>query len=261
MEQSIQTEQLESPMGEFPDPSMFLADCTEYPSLYGDSMSSSPCAASMSPTFLQKEFITKGLTSFPLAVHAPNALRPVCDCAETLVFYHDHLRQIVINPAQLRFDQMLQGVQAALSACRGLLQCPSGHGHAPGFGFKDSSTGTKDTSLLLCMSTLELALQILDYWTSYEVLRKTRDYDVLCPRELSYGEYETSADEGRRIRRFLLRGRLLLCKETLGLLRVAGFEDGLGGNWMQQIIGGSEAMTDTFLHALSEADCICNSSY
>lgn len=227
---------------------MALAECTEYPSLYPDSMANSPCAASMSPTFLQKEFITKGLTTFPLAVHIPSVLRPTCDCAETLVFYHDNLRQMVVNPGQLRFDQMLQGVQAALSVCRGLLQCPSGH--------KDNHSAN-DTSLILCMSTIEITLQLLDFWTTYDFIPQARE----GPRETaSYGEYEMGPDEGRRVRRFLIRGRLLLCKETLGLLKgAAGFqEDGLGGSWLQQIIGGSEAMADTFLHAISEADCICN---
>ncbi|KAL4754059.1 hypothetical protein BDW72DRAFT_157870 [Aspergillus terricola var. indicus] len=244
--ESLPTEQpLESPMGEMPDAALFLADC-EYPSPYGESLADSSCAASMSPTFLQKEFITKGLTSFPLAVHVPSALRPTCDCAETLVFYHDSLRQMVVNPAQVRFDQMLQGVQAALSVCRGFLQCPSGH--------KDNHSAN-DTSIILCMSTLEFTLQLLDYWTSYELLPQSRE----GPREVGYGEYEMGADEARRVRRFLIRGRLLLCKETLGLLKgAAGFEDGPGGNWLQQIIGGSEAMTDTFLQAMSEAECLCN---
>ncbi|KAL4885077.1 hypothetical protein BJY04DRAFT_214956 [Aspergillus karnatakaensis] len=242
---SLQTEKLsESPLGEIPDASMFLSDCTEYPSLYGESVTENPCA-SMSPTFLQKEFITKGLTSFPLAVHIPSAVRPTCDCGETLVFYHDHLRQMVVNPAQLRFDQMLQGVQAAISVCRGFLQCPSGH------GLRDNSTN--DTSLILCMSTLELALQLLDYWASYELLPQPKEREAV-----GYGEYEMCPDETRRVRRFLIRGRLLLCKETLGLLKVAaGIEDGVGGNWLQQIIAGSEAMTDSFLHAISEAECIC----
>ncbi|KAL5338719.1 hypothetical protein BJX70DRAFT_398462 [Aspergillus crustosus] len=242
---SVHTEKFPESSMDVPDASMFLADCTDYPSLHGDSITESPCSSSMSPTFLQKEFITKGLTSFPLAVHIPSAVRPTCDCVETLVFYHDHLRQMVINPAQLRFDQMLQGVQAALSVCRGFLQCPSGHG-----GQRDSST---DTSLILCMSTLELALQVLDYWTSYELIQQPKDREAV-----GYGEYEMDADERPRVRRFLIRGRLLLCKEILGLLRAAaGCEDGIGASWLQQIIGGFEAMTDTFLHAISEAECIC----
>ncbi|KAL4786134.1 hypothetical protein BJX76DRAFT_132735 [Aspergillus varians] len=245
---SLQTEQnlSESPMGEVADASMFLVDRAEYTSFYGDSVADSPCAVSMSPTFLQKEFITKGLTSFPLAVHIPSALRPTCDCAETLVFYTDHLRQMVVNPRQLRFDQMLQEVQAALSVCRGFVQCPSGH--------KDNHS-TNDTSLILCMSTLELALQLLDFWTSYELLPQSRE----SPHDtVGYGEYEMGPDEARRIRRFLIRGRLLLCKETLGLLKgAAGLEgDGLGGGWLQQIIAGSEVMADTFLHAMSGAECI-----
>lgn len=238
-------------MGEVPDASMFLTDCTEYPSLYGDPLADSPCAqASMSPTFLHKEFITKGITSFPLAVHIPSALRPSCDCAETLVFYHDHLRQMVLNPAQLRFDQMLQGVQAALSVCRGFLHCPAGHKDShlsstststsltsPSTTSSNTNTTTtsNDTNLILCMSTLELALQLLDYWASYELLPQSRD-----PREsFGYGEYELAPDETRRVRRFLIRGRLLLCKETLGLLRAAAVDiDGLGGGWLAQIIGG-----------------------
>ncbi|KAJ0424151.1 hypothetical protein BJY00DRAFT_13403 [Aspergillus carlsbadensis] len=242
----------DSPIGEVPNTSMFLTDCAEYPSLYGDSIADSPCAeASMSPTFLQKEFITKGLTSFPLAVHIPSALRPTCDCSETLVFYHDHLRQMVVNPGQLRFDQMLQGVQAALAICRGFLQCPSGH--------KEGLNNTDGTSLILCMSTIELVLQTLDYWTSYELLPHPRE--AMPCETVGYGEYEMGPDETRRVRRFLIRGRLLLCKETLGLLKgVASGEciEGLGGGWLQQIIGGTEAMADTFLHAMSEAECICN---
>ncbi|KAL4810473.1 hypothetical protein BDV18DRAFT_57906 [Aspergillus unguis] len=283
-EASVPTDHLESPIPDIPDASLFLADCTDYPSLYDESMSmsmsmsasGSPCAASsMSPTFLQKEFITKGLTSFPLAVHVPvtvpvpSALRPACDCAETLVFYHDHLRQIVTNPAQVRFDQMLQGVQAALSVCRGFLQCPSGHGVYTYPYSTHKETNPNDTNLLLCMSTLELAIQALDYWTSFELLPQShsRDHDNLNPSLSNYGEYETTPDEARRIRRFLLRGRLVLCKETLRLFKgVAGSGLGLGidldtdGNgWLQQIIAGSEAMTETFLHALAEADCICSS--
>lgn len=235
-------------MNDVSNASMVLADYTERPSLYPDSMVNSPCAASMSPTFLQKEFITKGLTTFPLAVHIPSALRPTCDCAETLVSYHDNLQQMVVNPGQLRFDQILQGVQAALSVCRGFLQCPSGH--------KDNHSAN-DTSLILCMSILEITLQLLDFWTTYDLIPQSRE----GPHEtVSYGEYEMGPDEGRRIRRFLIRGRLLLCKDTLGLLKsAAGFkEDGLGGTWLQQIIGGSEAMADSFLYAISGADCICN---
>lgn len=236
-------------MNDVSDAPTMLADYTEYPSLYPDSMANSPCAASMSPTFLQKEFITKGLITFPLAVHIPNALRPTCDCAETLVFYHDNLRQMAVSPGQLRFDQMLQGVQAALSVCRGFLQCPSGH--------RDNHSAN-ETSLILCTSTLETALQLLDFWTTYDFLPQSREG---LRETVSYGEYAMGPDEGRRIRRFLIRGRLLFCKDTLGLLKgAAGFnEDGLGGSWLQQIIGGSEAMADTFLHAISEADCICNS--
>ncbi|KAL2854410.1 hypothetical protein BJY01DRAFT_231977 [Aspergillus pseudoustus] len=238
----------DSPLDEVPDTSMFLADCGEYPSLYGDSMGDSPCAqASMSPTFLQKEFITKGLTSFPLAVHIPSALRPTCDCSGTLVFYHDHLRQMAVNPGQLRFDQMLQGAQAALSICRGFLQCPSGH--------KEGHNNTDGTSLILCMSSLELVLQILDYWTSYELLPQPREP---IPRErVGFGEYEMGLDETRRVRRFLIRGRLLLCKEILSLLKIVASSesaDGIGGSWLHQIIGGTETMTDTFLHAISEAE-------
>ncbi|KAL4969760.1 Zn(II)2Cys6 transcription factor domain-containing protein [Aspergillus stella-maris] len=258
---SLQTDPLsDSPLGDLPDASMFLTDCAEYPSLYAGessmSMTDSPCTASMSPTFLQKEFITKGLTSFPLAVQVPSVLRPTCDCSETLVFYHDHIRQMVANPASLRFDQTLQGVQAALSICRGFLQCPAGH--------KDNSSAN-DTSLILCMSTMELVLQCLDYWTSYELLPvSVPAARADCSRDpVGYGEYKMGAEESRRIRRFILRGKLLLCKETLGLLRAAsglgsdGFGGVGGGSWLQQIIGGSEAMTDTFLYALAEADCIC----
>ncbi|KAL2810645.1 3-oxoacyl-reductase [Aspergillus granulosus] len=240
----------DTPMGEMPDTPMLPADCAEYPSLYGDSMGDSPSAqASMSPTFLQKEFITKGLTSCPLAVHIPNTLQPACDCSETLVFHHDHLRQMAVNPAQLRFDQMLQGVQTALSVCRGFLQCPSGH--------REGHNNTAGASLNLCMPTLELTLQILDYWTSYELLPQFRE---ALPREtVGFGEYAMGPDETRRVRRFLIRGRLLHCKETLGLLKsVADSENavGMGGSWLQQRIGGTEAMTDTFLHAMSEADSI-----
>ncbi|KKK19243.1 hypothetical protein ARAM_005278 [Aspergillus rambellii] len=212
----------------------------------------------MSPTFLQKEFITKGLTSFPLAVHIPNTLRPPCDCSETLVFHLNHLRQIVTSPAQFRFDQMLQGAQAALSGCRGFLQCARGHMN-------------NSTSLLLCMSTLEVTLQLCDYWTSCELLPSSSGRAIHHHHHhhhhhgvvtVGYGEYEMGPEETRRVRRFLIRGRLLQCKETLGLLAEAAelnMAEGVEGswNWLRQIIGGSEAMTDTFLQVLSEG-CICN---
>jgi hypothetical protein len=109
------------------------------------------------------------------------------------------------------------------------------------------------------MSTIELVLQILDYWTSYELLPQPTE--VMPCETVGYGEYEMGPDETRRVRRFLIRGRLLLCKETLGLLKgVASGEstEGIGGGWLQQIIGGTEVMADTFLHAMSEAECICN---
>ncbi|KAL2868278.1 Zn(II)2Cys6 transcription factor domain-containing protein [Aspergillus lucknowensis] len=241
-------------MGEVPDASMFLANCGEYPSMYRDSIVDSACTqGSMSPTFLHKEFITKGLTSFPLSVHIPRVLRPTCNCSESLVLYHDHLRQMLSDPGQVRFDQMLQGVQAALTVCRGLLQCPNGH--------QDGHKNTHGTSLILCMPTLELSLRILNLWTSYELLLQSGE--MMRHETVGYGEYEMGPDETRRVRRFLIRGRLLLCKETFGLFKGAsgnGRADGRGGCWLQQNPEGFEARIDTFLQAMSEADCICNLS-
>ncbi|KAK1139612.1 hypothetical protein N8T08_000617 [Aspergillus melleus] len=189
----------------------------EYASSYGDSLppsGSDPIAAhaSMSPTFLQKEFITKGLTSFPLAVHIPSAFQPTCECGEALGFHTNRLRHMVADPLQLRFDQSLQAIQAALTVCRDFLQCTSCH--------KDN------TSLLLSVSALDYTLQLFDYWISYEFTTGGVDrlpppgtVPVTGPLPVGYGEYEMGVEETRRVRQFLLHGRLQQTQEVLRLLK------------------------------------------
>ncbi|OOF90457.1 hypothetical protein ASPCADRAFT_10623 [Aspergillus carbonarius ITEM 5010] len=235
------------------DPTLLTDPIVEYPPLGETLPSAAPIfnPTSMSPTFLQKEFITKGFTSCPLAVHIPNTLQP-CECSSALIYHGNRLRHMLVDSIHLRLDQMLQGIKIALSVCRGFLQCPNCH--------KDN------TNLLLSVSILEITLQLFEYCIRYEFSSpSTGDHSMI----VGYGEYEMSADETRRIRRFLVRGRLLQGKEVLGLLKEAvemsrqmspdlrdlSGTDGLEGEWLQTILMGYEGTVETWLQAMSDSMC------
>ncbi|KAE8360671.1 hypothetical protein BDV27DRAFT_37637 [Aspergillus caelatus] len=212
----------------------------DYVNSYRGSLPDSTHAASLSPTFLQKEFITKGLTSFPLAVHIPNVLQPICDCGETIEFHANRLQHIAADPVHTRFDQGLQAVKEALSVCRGFLQCHSCH--------KDN------THVLLSVTTLGLALQLFGYWITYQCAAH------VCASNdgLGYGEYELAPEETRRVRRVLIRGRLQQCKEVVTSLKATidmSSNADLEGSWLQQIIRGYEGTVEAYLQAMG---CICN---
>ncbi|PLN79843.1 hypothetical protein BDW42DRAFT_201429 [Aspergillus taichungensis] len=222
---------------------MLLTSPVEYGSPFGDGLPPSGrveeglCGptTSMSPTFLQKELITKGLTSCPLAVHVPSVptFPPACDCDEALQMQMAHLRHMAVDTAQLRFDRSLQALRAALVVCQGFLGCGQCH--------KDSA------KLLLAVLTLDVAAHLFIYWVSFEYGASPEamggggggggdDGSVV-----SYGEYETSPDETRRVRRVLLCGRLAQCQEALGQakdavemgMRTGGMEVG-EGSWLLQ---------------------------
>ncbi|PWY74622.1 3-oxoacyl-reductase [Aspergillus sclerotioniger CBS 115572] len=218
------------------DTTLLTDPTVEYPPLGETLPSAAPVfnPTSMSPTFLQKEFITKGFTSCPLAVHIPNTLQP-CECSSVLFYHGNRLRHMLADSIHLRLDQMLQGIKIALTVCRGFLQCPNCH--------KDN------TNLLFSVSILEITLQLFEYCIRYEFSSQSAsDHSMI----VGYGEYEMSADETRRIRRFLVRGRLLQGKEVLGLLKEAvemsgqmspelrdlHGTDGLEGEWLQTILMG-----------------------
>ncbi|THC98981.1 hypothetical protein EYZ11_001532 [Aspergillus tanneri] len=218
----------------------------EYTSSYGDSLPSADLMntqTSMSPTFLQKEFITKGLTSFPLAVHIPSALQLTCDCGEALGFHTNQLRHMTADPVHLRFDQSLQAIQAALSVGRIFLQCTGCHKDNP--------------SLLLSVSVLDLTLQLFEYWMSYEFAAGVER--LVWPGPVGYGEYEMCPEETRRVQRFLLQGRLRQAQEVLGLLKetveLSG-SGGIDGGWLRQLIEGYETSMEAFLQSLG--GCICS---
>ncbi|KNG80295.1 hypothetical protein ANOM_011252 [Aspergillus nomiae NRRL 13137] len=210
----------------------------DYATSYRDPLPDSTHAASMSPTFLQKEFITKGLTSFPLAVHIPNVLQPVCDCGETIELYANRLQHIVADPIHTRFDQGLQVVKEALSVCRGFLQCHSCH--------KDN------THVLISVTTLGLALQLFNYWISYQCAAHV----CASNDEVGYGAYELGPEETRRVRRVLIRGRLQQCKEVVASLKgtIELSSADLEGTWLQQVIRGYEGTVEAYLQPMG---CIC----
>ncbi|PKY08164.1 hypothetical protein P168DRAFT_314284 [Aspergillus campestris IBT 28561] len=247
----------ESPDSQSHEATMLLTSPVEYGSPFGDGLPTGGgggeeglCGppTSMSPTFLQKEFITKGLTSCPLAVHVPSVptFPPACDCDEALQIQMAHLRHMAVDTAQLRFDRSLQALRAALVVCQGFLGCGQCH--------KDSG------NLLLAVSTLDVAAQLFSYWVSFEYGASTTpagmgggggDGSVV-----SYGEYETSPDETRRVRRVLLCGRLAQCQEALGQakdavemgMRTGGMEVG-EGSWLLQTVRGHEALiADQCIH-------------
>ncbi|RAK99738.1 3-oxoacyl-reductase [Aspergillus ibericus CBS 121593] len=224
------------------DTALLTDPALEYPPLGETLPSAAPMfnPASMSPTFLQKEFITKGLTSCPLAVHIPNALQP-CECGSALIFHVGRLRHMLVDSIHLRLDQMLQGIQIALSACRNFLRCRSCH--------------KNNTNLLFSTSILETTLQLFEYCITYEFSSPSAgDHSMI----VGYGEYEMSAEETRRVRRFLVRGRLLQGKEVLGLLKETvemsrrmspelpdlHGTNGLEGDWLQTILVGYETMVE-----------------
>ncbi|PYH41381.1 uncharacterized protein BP01DRAFT_360512 [Aspergillus saccharolyticus JOP 1030-1] len=236
--------------------------------------------SSMSPTFLQKEFITKGLTSCPLAVH----MQPTCDCGDALMFHMNRLRSVTTMVHHPRFDLVLQAIATGLATCRGFLQCPG--------------CAKDGTHLLYAASIVDFTVQLLEYAIPYELSlasaaaavattsaapattsttptpSTTTDPSVL----VGYGEYEIATDETRRIRRFLLRGRLLQCREVVSLLQetvevsrqelllsrgspaggptelTAAFEN---GDLILQILAGHDATVEAFLQALSGEGCMC----
>lgn len=209
--------------------------------------------ASMSPTFLQKEFITKGLTSCPLAVHIPDAPQPPCACGGTVVFHMNQLKDMMANASHLRVDQMLQGIKLALSVCQGYLQCRN----CP----KDS------TSLLLPISTIDFTLQLFEYWISYG-LAAQHSVGVDSAR-IRYGDFELCSEESWWISRFLLRARLIQCKEVFTVLQEAidvclgspsghlgqGLcDENRGGSCLDQILRGYEETVEAFLRCLSGND-------
>jgi adiponectin receptor len=212
---------------------------TGYTASYRDPLPGPTNPTSMSPTFLQKEFITKGLTSFPLAVHIPNVLQPACDCSETLEAYATRLQHVVADPVHLRFDQSLQTVKAALSVCRRFLHCQNCH--------KDN------THVLLSVTTLGFILQLFNYWITYQCAAH------ICTSNdgVGYGEYDLGPEETRRVRRVLIRGQLHQCKgvvtslkETIDMSNSVDLE----GGWLQQIIRGYEGTVEAYLQPLG---CIC----
>ncbi|KAE8146539.1 3-oxoacyl-reductase [Aspergillus avenaceus] len=208
----------------------------EYSTFYRDPLSDATNAAFMSPTFLQKEFITKGLTTFPLAVHIPNVLQPACDCGEALGFHTTRLQNLVNDPVHTRFDFSLQTVRAALAVCRVFLQCHTCH--------KDNSNA------ILPVTTLGLTSQFFEYCISYQCTAH------ICTGNdgVGYGEYEMSPEEARRVRRMLIRGRLHQWKDVITLLKesvdLSGSTD-LEGNWLQHVVRGYEATVEAFLQKMS----------
>lgn len=207
----------------------------------------------MSPTFLQKEFITKGLTSCPLAVHIPDAPQPPCACGGTVVFHMNQLKDMMANASHLRVDQMLQGIKLALSVCQGYLQCRN----CP----KDS------TSLLLPISTIDFTLQLFEYWISYG-LAAQHSVGVDSAR-IRYGDFELCSEENWWISRFLLRARLIQCKEVFTVLQEAIdvclgspsghlgqglYDENRGGSCLDQILRGYEETVEAFLRCLSGND-------
>ena len=169
----------------------------------------------------------------------------------------NHLRHMVADPLQLRFDQSLQAMQAALAVCREFLQCTGCH--------KDN------TSLLLSVSVLDLTLQLFDYWMSYEYT--AGGVDRLPPAgtvpgtasvPVGYGEYELGFEETRQVRRFLLHGRLQQTQEVLRLLKevielsMSGSSEGLEGSWLQQILRGYETTVEAFLQGMMPCICHCH---
>ncbi|EHA22041.1 hypothetical protein ASPNIDRAFT_183991, partial [Aspergillus niger ATCC 1015] len=214
-----------------------LTDPTmEYPSI-GETLAPM-FNPSMSPPFLPKEFISRGFTGCPLAVHIPNPLQP-CECTNALLYNVNQIRTMLADSMHLRLDQILQGIKIALTVCRNFLRCPNCH--------KDH------TNLLYSVSILDITLQLFEYWTSYELSSAPAGgHNMIVP----YGDYEMGPDETRRIRRYLIRGRALQCREVLGLLKDAlNGTDGLEVEWFQQMLGGYDTMVETILRAMSDNLC------
>ncbi|KAL4896969.1 hypothetical protein BDV59DRAFT_198417 [Aspergillus ambiguus] len=195
---------------------------------------------------------------FPFTMHIPDALQPPgCECDETLAFQMSGLRHMVADTGQLRFDQSLQAIKTALTGCQSFLHC--------------TGCAKANTTILVAVSTLDLVLQLFDYWMSYEFAgpaTATVPAPAPATEPVAYGVYETEPEETRPIRRVVLRGRLVQCKEVLGLLHEAvdvteassstgggGGSNGLEGSWLQQIIRGYASTAESFLQPL--VGCIC----
>ncbi|OJZ86625.1 hypothetical protein ASPFODRAFT_32850 [Aspergillus luchuensis CBS 106.47] len=227
------------------DTTLLTDQTMEYPSI-GETLAPM-FNPSMSPPFLPKEFISRGFTGCPLAVQIPNPLQP-CDCTNTLLYNVNQIRTMLAESMRLRLDQILQGINIALTACRTFLRCPNCH--------KDH------TNLLYSVSILDTTLQLFEYWTSYELSSAPPgDHNMILP----YGEYEMGPDETRRIRRYLIRGRALQCREVLGLLKDAvemsrhltpelrelNGTDGLEVEWFQQMLGGPSSAPTRNKHKMN----------
>lgn len=230
----------------------------------------------LSPTFSPKETM-KGMSEFSFPVHIPYSLQPPCECVAVQVYHMNQLSRVATDTAQLRFDQSLQNVKTAISACRVFLQC---------------STCQKDSAnLLLSVSMFDLILQIFDHWITHHQAVSLKP--VPDATNIRYGHYELDHEEVRRIGNFLMRGLLLQCQEILVLLKEtvdvcigpqklvspeldtysfessdAGFSvlqlhagqtsDGVNGNCLHHIMMGHEATVEAFLRTVSLRECICN---
>ncbi|OJJ39189.1 hypothetical protein ASPWEDRAFT_104673 [Aspergillus wentii DTO 134E9] len=234
--------------------SMFVGDSCADPYPLEDMMASTDLGyppGSLSPTFLQREFITKGETSCPLAMHIPYTAQPTCACVATQLFYLNQLSYMATDPTHLRLDHSLQTIKSTISACRTFFHCPS----CP----KDN------TNLLLSASTLDMTLQLLGYWIPNEVTPHPTLQDERV--HIRYGHYEMSYEESRRIRHFLIRGLLFQCREVLGMARAAvdiciGPRKGMLNLEMEdplyRIVLGCEGVVDVFDRYMSLRECICS---
>lgn len=157
----------------------------------------------VTPTFLASDPLGDGMTSPPLSgsVSSPYPGLASCECVDMQLFHMNRLNQLLAESQPLQFDQSLQTIKAAFCVGQIFLQCRE--------CAKDSS------NLLLLISVLNLTLQLFEYWISRETSRTPQaDHGV----DIRYGYYEVRREENLQIRKFLLRGLLLQCRELLVLL-------------------------------------------
>lgn len=227
--------------------------------------------------------MTSGISGLSLADSvSSHYFQPPCECVERHLFHRDRLSHLMAQSLPLRFDHSLEAIRTSFYACQMFLQC---------------SKCAKDSSnLLLMISSLNLTLQLFEYWVSQETSRTSRPDRG---PDLRYGYYEIGHEENRQIRNILIRGLLLQCQSVLSTLKASINSASLpspklvdavrssgsttteacigwvsfgatvpdldpdllnnapGGSSLLPIVVGYETTVEAFLYSMSSADCIC----
>ena len=160
--------------------------------------------ASPSQQSLRSEAATEDTRSYDQyqALHMPFAVAPACGCLDNQLSHVDGLRQVVASGVMpSRFDDGLEKVRSALSACQVFLEC--------------TNCCKESTNVSISLSIVGFALQLFERWVSCGTTQMEEN-----GQPVQYGSYELSAKERWRVRNLLIEGLLLRYKEMVTMIRL-----------------------------------------